>query len=44
VLEYTGSYVVLFAGASCAYLITLGIMHVILPRDRGDLIEKGAQA
>ena len=33
VLEYTGSYVVLFAWASCAYLITVGIMHVILPRD-----------
>jgi ACS family hexuronate transporter-like MFS transporter len=44
VLEYTGSYVVLFASKSCAYLITVGIMHVILPRDRGNLIETGAQA
>ena len=44
VLEYTGSYVVRFAWTSCAYLVTVGIMYLILPRDRSDLIEKGAQA
>ncbi|MBV8121021.1 MAG: MFS transporter [Alphaproteobacteria bacterium] len=32
VLQYTGSYIPLFAWASCAYLVTVGIMHLILPR------------
>ena len=44
VLQYTGSYVVLFAWASCAYLVTVGIMHLILPRHRSELIEKSAPA
>jgi ACS family hexuronate transporter-like MFS transporter len=42
--EYTGSCVLLFACASCAYLVTVGIMHLILPRNRSNLIETGAQA
>jgi MFS transporter, ACS family, hexuronate transporter len=42
VLQYTGSYVVLFVWASCAYLVTVGIMHLILPRDRSDLVSTGA--
>lgn len=44
VLQYTGSYVALFAWASCAYLITVGVMHLILPRNRSDLIETGSPA
>jgi len=44
VLQYTGSYVVLFAWASCAYLITVGVMHLILPSRRSDLTEKSSPA
>ena len=38
VLQYTGSYVVLFTWASVAYLITVGVMQLILPRYRHGLI------
>ena len=44
VLQYTGSYVVLFGWTSCAYLITIGLMHLILPRHRRDLVGKSALA
>jgi ACS family hexuronate transporter-like MFS transporter len=31
-LEWTGSYVPVFAIAACAYLVALGIIHVLVPK------------
>ena len=42
VLEATGSYVPIFFIASSAYLVTLGIVHLLVPRlERVDLTERG---
>src|SRR4029079_10603401 len=30
--QHTGSYVVMFTIAGCAYLVALGIMHLLVPR------------
>ena len=38
VLQYIGSYVLLFIWASVAYLVTVGIMQLILPRHLAGLI------
>jgi MFS transporter, ACS family, aldohexuronate transporter len=38
VLQYTGSYVILFTCAAGAYLLALLLMHLILPRRRQGLI------
>ena len=44
VLEYTGSYILLFSWAAGAYLLAVLIMHLILPRRRRDLIPGAAPA
>ena len=32
ILQFTGSYVSIFAIASVAYLLALGVIHVLVPR------------
>jgi ACS family hexuronate transporter-like MFS transporter len=41
VLQYTGSYVILFTCAAGAYLVAIFLMHLILPRRRAELIAVG---
>jgi ACS family hexuronate transporter-like MFS transporter len=32
VLQWTGSYMIPFVMAGCAYLVALGVIHVLAPR------------